>query len=210
MKKGALNLLVTILAVLYPIIVHLSVYFDITSIALIYFALLLIALTFDLGFKQSVSLSCLIILLITALLFVSLQFSSIFILYLPPIVISLGLFYGFASSLLPGSTPLITRIAAQVYKTNFTSEMERYTKACTVLWAVIMGIMVLETLLLALFASVEVWSLFCNLLNYGFIGLCFIIEYIYRIYRFGQKVSLMTYIKTLISMNWRNLIKGAA
>ena len=73
-----------------------------------------------------------------------------------------------------------------------------------------MGVLVLETILLALFASVETWSLFCNILNYVFIGLCFIIEYSYRIYRFGRKITLMTYIKLLVRMNWRNLMKGAA
>lgn len=44
--------------------------------------------------------------------------------------------------------------------------------------------MTIESLILALFSSLAVWSLFTNILNYLFIAALFVIEYGYRRLRF--------------------------
>ena len=46
--------------------------------------------------------------------------------------------------------------------------------------------MMLEAVLLAAYASLEVWSLITNILNYVFIATLFVGEYIYRIVRFRK------------------------
>lgn len=106
-------------------------------------------------------------------------------LFLPPPAISLFFCLLFGKTLLPGNEPLVTRIA-RFERGELSPELIAYTRRVTWVWTGFLLIVTLESILLAVFASVETWSLFANMLNYVFIGALFVAEYIYRINRFGR------------------------
>lgn len=108
-----------------------------------------------------------------------LQGQSKFVIYLPPIMINLGLFLFFGRSLQGDRVPLITRYA-EIIDGNLNQEIVRYTKRVTQIWTILFFVMLMESIVLALFASWEIWSIFTNFINYGFVILMFIAEYFYR------------------------------
>lgn len=78
----------------------------------------------------------------------------------------LALAWGFAVTLRPGGTPMITTLARGVHgalKQPFTPEMVVYTRALTKVWMVYFVIMVVLSLLIYALAPWEWWSLFANL-----------------------------------------------
>ena len=100
--------------------------------------------------------------------------------YLPPILINAILCLYFSRSLSPGHVPVITHFAI-IMDGWSGGNVTSYTRKLTLAWAFLFGVMALESLLLALFAPLEVWSLFTNLLNYLFVAVFFIIEYFIRL-----------------------------
>lgn len=102
------------------------------------------------------------------------------VLYAPPILVNAGLALLFGHSLLRGNTPLVTRYSI-LLRGKLEPDVVSYTRNVTRLWTLFFSAMTLETLLLALFAPLEVWSLFANILNYVFTALLFAAEYLFRI-----------------------------
>jgi uncharacterized membrane protein len=111
--------------------------------------------------------------------------SATALLQLPPILINLLLTLVFASTLAPGATPLITQFS-QIMKGDLDAKAIRYTRQVTIAWVVFFGLMTIEAVTLALYASPFVWSLFTNCLNYLFLFLFFFIEYLLRTRRFTE------------------------
>lgn len=99
--------------------------------------------------------------------------------YLPPIVISLGLLVLFASTLKVDKVPIITRYA-ELIDGELNDEMVGYTYRITQIWTVFFFILFVECIGLAIFAPAEIWSLFTNVINYVAIAVMFIAEFIYR------------------------------
>jgi len=102
------------------------------------------------------------------------------LLYLLPVLINLTLAVLFGRTLLPGETPLITRFAI-LLSGRLEPGVPSYTRRVTWLWTLFLVLLALESILLALFAPLEVWSLFVNILNYLLAGLLFAGEYFFRI-----------------------------
>ncbi len=128
-------------------------------------------------------------------------------LYLPPILIISFFTINFSKSLLPGQEPLITKIARVIFQEN-GPKMVVYNRRVTCLWAGFLGILLIQTICLSLFAPIELWSLFTNVLNYLFMGLLFIIEYIYRQFRFGYRHSIFYYLRGLAQFPLKQLFKS--
>jgi uncharacterized membrane protein len=108
-----------------------------------------------------------------------------YLMYAPPVLIPLSVLWVFARSLLPGQTPLVTQFAARI-RGDLTPELQRYTRQVTRLWVAILVIMVTSSLLLALFANAELWSLMTNVVQYLLLGVVFVTEYLYRRIRFRK------------------------
>ena len=108
---------------------------------------------------------------------------------LPPILTSLLLALVFASTLAPGATPLVTQFS-QLMQGELDAKAIRYTRQVTIAWVVFLGLMTIEEVALALYASPLVWSLFTNVLNYLFLLLFFLAEYLLRIRRFTEMEHL--------------------
>jgi len=104
-----------------------------------------------------------------------------FLLYLIPILINSVLAGIFGRTLLAGKTPLITRFSI-LLRGKVEPGVPAYTRRVTQLWTLFFVLLALESLLLALFASIETWSLFTNILNYLFAVLLFTGEYFFRIH----------------------------
>jgi uncharacterized membrane protein len=117
-------------------------------------------------------------------------------LYLPPVLILSFFIFTFAKTLLPGQEALLTKIARVIFHDD-GPETAIYTRQVTWLWACFLALLLVQTIAISLFAPIEVWSLFTNILNYVFMGLLFIIEYIYRQFRFGYQHSIFYYLRGL-------------
>lgn len=128
-------------------------------------------------------------------------------LYLPPVLISGSLLWLFARSLKEGREPLITALARQVFGEQ-DEEVLRYTRRVTQLWSLFFLAILLESLLLALLAPIELWSLFTNLLNYLFTALLFFAEFGYRRLRYRQRTSLTEFYHSLTNTDWPALTRG--
>jgi uncharacterized membrane protein len=88
----------------------------------------------------------------------------------------------FGRTLTGGAEPLITRFARRVHGTLLPA-MEAYTRGVTVAWCVFFAAQVVVSVLLYLFAPLDAWSIFVNLLNLPLMLLMFFGEGVYRVVR---------------------------
>lgn len=102
-----------------------------------------------------------------------------------PVLVLLTIAWVFGSTLRPGRMPLIERIARFIDQGDaMPRELVAYTRILTWAWTVIPLAMALISVLLAQFASREVWSLFTNVLSYPALAVLFVAEYPYRRWRY--------------------------
>jgi uncharacterized membrane protein len=132
------------------------------------------------------------------------------ILYLPPILINAMLFLLFSSTLFNGKTPLISRFAQQFHNRPLDRKALTYTRRVTQLWSGVFILMTIESLLLAIYASFETWSLFTNLINYIIILLVFVIEYWLRTIILPEldHPGFLRFMKSLRKFDIRSLINS--
>jgi len=111
------------------------------------------------------------------------QYQDLAVVYLIQyVVMQLVLAMVFASTLLPGKTPLITHFAQIVYGLSMPAEVERYCRKTTWAWALFFVALALTSLVLYAFGSAMIWSFFCNILYFPLIAAMFIAEYVVRSY----------------------------
>lgn len=104
-----------------------------------------------------------------------------------PVLLNLLVAHGFGRSLAPGAIPLITRIALIARREReLVPELDRYTRRSTQAWTLLFLILGLNSLVLALFASVEVVMWFANVINFWLIAAFFMLEAGYRRLRYGH------------------------
>jgi len=102
-----------------------------------------------------------------------------------PILVYLAIAWVFGSTLLPGRTPIIERIARIVdHGDAMPSKLVAYTRFLTWTWTIVPLIMAITSLVLARFASQTAWSLFTNVLSYLGLAVLFFGEYPYRRWRY--------------------------
>ncbi len=123
--------------------------------------------------------------IVIGLVAVAINRDPAFALFLPPIAINLLLLVIFAKTLLPGNEPLITQLS-RLERGEIPPELVSYTRRLTWVWSIFFGALVIESVLLPVYASIEIWSLFTNILNYLFIAVLFFGEYFYRVVRYGR------------------------
>ena len=126
-------------------------------------------------------------------------------LYLPPVLILSFFIFNFSKSLLPGQEALLTKIARVIFHDD-GPETAIYTRQVTWLWTCFLILILVETIAISLFAPIEVWSLFTNVLNYLFMCLLFIIEYIYRQFRFGYRYNIFYYLRGLSQVSLKQFL----
>lgn len=104
---------------------------------------------------------------------------TLYLLFLPPILIPLLLLVIFGRTLRRGSEPLITAIG-EAARGPLSPAMRRYTRRLTQLWCLVFIAMILSSSLLPLLEQPEVWSWFTNIINYLVVGVLFVGEFILR------------------------------
>jgi uncharacterized membrane protein len=125
--------------------------------------------------------------------------NGLYALYIPPVAIPAALLLLFAQSLREGEIPLVTRIARLMHDGPFPDDLVVYTRHVTQLWCGVCAAMILSAVLLALFASPELWSLMTNVIHYVVLGAVFVLEYGYRRWRYShhEHSGLFQYLRRL-------------
>ena len=163
--------------ILYPVVIHLSILFDKSLWAFWYMLLVSVWIAFEsLSWFWRMSVAVLLVGLLTLIDTHVLVKGA---LYTFPVFICLAFFLLFARSLGVGKIPLITSVA-RMAEGSLSDSAETYTRQLTWFWSFVFLLLVLETILLAVFAPIEVWSLFTNVINYIVVIMIFILEYFVR------------------------------
>lgn len=200
---------------LYPFIVHLSIYFNIT-----YWMSCLLPFLFYLFFEPIISPKCrrskklsacftvkvLVLLILLFLAILSLVFKNYSLLYIPPIAISLVILFPFARSLSPGYVPLITQFYYLTEENTIEPKRVRYTTVLTKVWLLLISLMLVEIILLTIFAPLEIWSLMTNFINYLILCVFMGMEWLFRSVYFNQWDSPIIFIKQLIVIDHQKLL----
>lgn len=163
----------------YPIFSHIFIIFGHPEWVAVYFFIICTLFLIKEIVTKNYFLAMLIMTLLVVGAILILKGQVVKFMYLPPILISLGLFILFGASLQKERIPLITRYA-QLIDGELSQEIQTYTKRVTQIWTALFLAILIESIILGIFFSVEIWSLFTNLLNYLLIVFVFCAEYIYR------------------------------
>jgi len=107
---------------------------------------------------------------------------------LPHLVTNLFLMWLFARTLKDGREPLITSIARRVHG-SLKPELEIYTRRVTYAWSLFFLLQVVVSLGLYIFASLQTWSMYINVLSVPLVILMFVCEYTYRVLRYRDHQS---------------------
>ena len=193
-----------VLTLSYPLIVHLAVWLELPMMQIVALLVLTLGLLLP-GLRQGNRFTWGLFLLTLGLLYaISYVDIAIYMLYLPPVVIPLLLWGVFFRGLLPGGTPLVTAIAEQA-RGPLPVNMRRYTWGVTLMWTIFFASMALWSALLPWLATITLWSLFTNFINYILAALLIVVEYIYRKWRFQSydHPGFMDYIKIVVNADIR-------
>ena len=193
-----------LLTISYPLLVHLAVWLELPAVQILALLVLTVGLLLP-GLRQNSRFAWILFLFILIMLcFIAYMDIAIYLLYVPPVVIPLLLWGIFFRSLLPGEVPLVTAIAEQVRGT-LSTQLRSYTWKVTLMWTIFFAAMALWSALLPWLASLTLWSLFTNFINYIVAASLFIIEFIYRKWRFQSHdhISFVDYLKLVVSTNIR-------
>ena len=202
-----LNTLARFQFFIYPLVVHLSVVYQVPFITacllpLFYFIL---AQPF-LDNKKLVSIKSAIFFLLCLIALFSYYSIDHSIIYLPPVIMMSLILYPFIRSVMPGNTPLLSRFYQLTEKENNLQTMH-YTRQVTWIWVVFISLLLINTLILTFFAPLAIWSLFTNFINYLLMLALFISEWLFRMFWFKQWVSPIKFVRQLMTVDQRELLR---
>jgi uncharacterized membrane protein len=124
--------------------------------------------------------------LIAALLLVSsVAQLDMLVVFMPPIVVNLGLAGFFASTLARGREPLIS-LFARLERGSLPTELSVYTRRLTWIWVIFFVVMAALSLALAVTGVRIAWVWFTAAGNYLCVAALFVGEYAYRCTRFSH------------------------
>lgn len=187
-----------VLIVLYMVMTHLAVVLPSDRFALISINLLALIVLFG-PLKKRRPWAYLVLIAALAMLYrgSGVRLAQV-VIFLPPVLVNLGLGWLFGHSLLPERTPLVTRIVRLLHgKDDLTPPLLAYTRTVTACWTGLFLFNAVVCLALALCATpdglllsagyqplfpvpVRDWSLFSDIGSNVLVGLMFIVEYTYR------------------------------
>lgn len=164
---------------LYPVLAHLATLLHSEWLAwaalTVFFAVPLLPALMQLNKKAWLLLT----IVMTILTLCAMSGIERYVMYLPPVLIPLSVLVLFARSLRSGQVPIVTRVATQLRGT-LPVELQHYTRVVTQCWVVLLMGLALSSLLLALYATPEFWSLMTNVVQYLVLAAVFLFEYLFR------------------------------
>jgi uncharacterized membrane protein len=168
----------------YPLVAHFGIWTSHARLAVGYLILLLFAMLLcPPRYLRTTNQALAGLLFISVICLAAFDLEYLLI-YMPPVAIPCILLWLFIRSLGQGSVPVITQFAEKLEQEEMNPEREKYTRQVTILWAGVFGFMIIEALVLALWAPMAVWSWATHIGNYILIATVFIMEVCYRRYRF--------------------------
>lgn len=194
-----------VLAVAYPVLVHLAVIWPRPWLEWLALAVLCALPLYGALRTGRIWAWAVLVVALTASAMIVQWHGTHWVLLLPPVAIPLSLLFVFGSSLRAGQQPMVTRFAL-LARGSLPPDLERYTRAVTVLWTVVFVILTLSAVLLPVFASRELWSLATNFLHYLLIGGVFVAEYAWRRWRFRhyEHPGFLAYLRGLKPIRMRS------
>lgn len=168
--------------------------------------ILAIGLFMGLGIQAGPALSALLAIGTMALVLAGFNINADLTGSLMPVAVNLLLARLFQMTLETGAEPLISRIARIArQEPTLPVELAVYTRQLTAAWAGFFLLLTLNSLLLAILAPIETAMLFANSLNMIFIALFFVLENLYRRFRYHQHghTPLRQLIGTLAIHGWQ-------
>ncbi len=166
--------------IFYPVTAHIAVHFEKLELVMWYFVVVGLCVTLFYLYEKSWSGFIGGLLVLLSLLYLWWQYSTGWLIFVPAVLIFAALGYYFGRTLLAGRTPLITTIATTMATEPLDVAQQHYTKMVTVVWTVFFCIMCIESVLLAVFAPLHVWSTMTNIVNYIIVASMFVIEFVVR------------------------------
>ncbi len=194
----------------YPVVVHLSIYLGHAVWAVYYLSLLFaLPLLFSLMQKRRPSWLVALSTLYSILIFWLASNQPENLLFAQPVIINLLLFFIFVSTLSENSVPLITRFTI-ILRPEVPDVVMVYCRWVTWAWAFFFLMLAVLSWLIAIYASIETWSWFANVLTYIFIGSMFIVEYIIRkmVLKGHVDRSFIQFIRDLRRVDYRQIVRG--
>jgi uncharacterized membrane protein len=187
-----------VLIVLYMVVTHLAVVLPNDRFALISISLLVLIVLFG-PLKKRRPWAYLGVIAALAMLYqgTGVRLAQV-VIFLPPVLVNLGLCWLFGHTLLPGRTPLVARIVRLLHgKDDLTAPLLSYARTVTACWSGLFLFNAVVCLALALCATpggllllagyqplfpvpARDWSLFSDIGSNVLVGLMFIVEYTYR------------------------------
>jgi len=200
--------LLLLLLISYPLSLHFSIYYEYGVTRYIVLAALVLLVVYALLCKSRYFIvpGTIAALIVYFLLIDSPIFSKM--IYWPPVLLPLTAAILFGRTLLPGQTSLITRFA-MLMDDQLSEDERRYTRLVTWAWLMCFIFLIIESILLAVFAPVEVWSFFTNIINYLIIVCVFVLEYFLRIRKFSHKEhkGFFAFLVSLAKIDFRSLTR---
>lgn len=163
----------------YPLLMHWLIVRGMFAHALAGLAMVCLVSSVLLAFERRSWLEVSAYGLIAATALVGLRSGQTFALYLPPVVLNLLFALAFSRTLRAGAMPLIERSMRLHHDDNLSAAAIRYGRQLTWIWIGFFVASALLATLLAVFAPLEVWSLFANFLNYLLVAVLFIGQFVY-------------------------------
>lgn len=126
-----------------------------------------------------------------------------------PVAIYIALAMLLGHSLKKGQIPLITLLAKVMRGGHMPEPVAAYTHKVTIVWFLFFCMLAATALWLALFASLENWSLFANLLSYLLIACLMMGEYVIRRWHLGDLVDygFADYVRGLFRLDYGQLFR---
>lgn len=173
------RILAITLVVAYPLLVHISLVFAIPQLMFIA-PLVFLTGAFWYGLIARNLIAWVVFsALCVSILLVEYAGLTLYLLYLPPILLPLLMLFIFGRTLGAGREPLITAIG-EAARGPLSQAMRRYTRRLTQLWCLVFITMIVWSAILPWLEQPELWSWFTNVINYGVVGVLFIGEFALR------------------------------
>ena len=118
-----------------------------------------------------------------AALYAVVHFDPLWLVYVPPVLLNFLFGICFLSTLRRGHRDLISRFVYLVHG-EVPAPIAPYARRLTVVWGCYLIALALTALLLAYFAPHEWWSIFANVLSYFLLVGFFVVEYLFRRWRY--------------------------
>jgi len=204
-----MHLLFPILLLTYPLALHLGIYFGHIDLAVFYLAILLTLPFLSALFKRTRPASWQIMAAGFALIVLILAAGNEqLIVKLVPLTVNGVLLWFFASTLFNGRIPLITRFAS-LMRQDMPPAVLVYTRRATIAWSAYFLSMFILSLLLALYAPIELWSFFSNVLSYVLLVLMFLAEFTVRrlVVHEHMDYSFSEFLQRLRRVDFRSVLK---